>query len=81
MLAASCVFQVILPGTMAVSPGLLSVCGIMENVQKLLGVFSGLVEQGNILGITDIRRCEAYPDVPAGVWSEIFQGTVCHLWH
>ena len=57
MLAASGVFQVIFPGTLAVSPGLLPICGIMENIQNLLGVFSGLVEQGNILGITDIRRC------------------------
>src|SRR5699024_7008617 len=57
MLAASRIFQIILPGTLAVSPGLLSACEIMEYIQKLFGVFSGLVEQGNVLGITDIRRC------------------------
>ena len=57
MLAASGVFQVILPGALAVGAGLLSLCGIMENIQKLLGVLSGLVEQGNVLGIPDIGRC------------------------
>ena len=56
MLAASCVFQVILPGTLAVSAGLLPICGIMENIQKLLGVLSGLIEQRNVLGVTDIGR-------------------------
>ena len=45
MLAASCVFQVILPSTLAVSARLLPIRGIMENIQKLLGIFSGLIEQ------------------------------------
>ena len=54
MLAASGVFQVILPGTLAVGAGLLPICGIMENIQKLFGVLSGLVEQGNVLGIPNI---------------------------
>ena len=52
MLTASCVFQVIFPGTLAVIAGFLSVCGIMENNQKLLRVFSGFIE----LGLTDIGR-------------------------
>ena len=54
--AASCVFQVIFPGTLAVSPGLHPICGIMESIQKLLCVFSGLIEQRNVLGITNIGR-------------------------
>ena len=57
MFTASYVFQVIFPGALAVSSGLLSFCGIMEDIQKLLGAFSGLIEQGNILRITDIGRC------------------------
>lgn len=57
MFTASYVFQVIFPGALAVSSGLLSVRGIMEDIQKLLGAFSGLIEQGNILRITDIGRC------------------------
>ena len=52
--ATSHIFQVIFPGALAVSSGLLSVRGIMEDIQKLLGAFSGLIEQGNILRITDI---------------------------
>ena len=55
--ATSHIFQVIFPGALAVSSGLLSVRGIMEDIQKLLGAFSGLIEQGNILRITDIGRC------------------------
>jgi len=51
--ATSHIFQVIFPGALAVSSGLLSVRGIMEDIQKLLGAFSGLVEQGNILRITE----------------------------
>ena len=57
MLTASGVFQVIFPGTLTISARLLSVCGIMKSIQKLLGVFSGLIEQRNVLGITDIGRC------------------------
>lgn len=57
MFTASYVFHVIFPGALAVSSGLLSVRGIMEDIQKLLGAFSGLIEQGNILRITDIGRC------------------------
>ena len=57
MLAASGVFHIVLPGTFAVAAGLLPVRGIMENIQKLLGVLSGLIEQGNILRIPDIGRC------------------------
>lgn len=57
MLAASCVFQVIFPGALAVSAGLLPVCRIMENIQKFLGVLSGLIDQRNVLGIPDIGRC------------------------
>ena len=52
--ATSHIFQVIFPGALAVSSGLLSVRGIMEDIQKLLGAFSGLIEPGNILRITDI---------------------------
>ena len=55
-LAASCVFQVILPGTLAVSAGFLPICGIMENIQELLGILPSLIEQRNVLGITDIGR-------------------------
>lgn len=54
--AASCVFQVIFPGTFAVGSRLLSVCGIVKNIQKRFGVLPGLVEQGNTLRITDIGR-------------------------
>ena len=57
MLATSCVFQVIFPGTLAVSAWLLPIRGIMEIIQKRLGVLSGLIEKRNILGITDIGRC------------------------
>ena len=53
---ASCVFQVIFPGAFAVGSRLLSVRRIVKNVQKRFGVLSGLVEQGNILRITDIGR-------------------------
>ena len=53
---ASCVFQVIFPGAFAVGSRLLSVRGIVKNVQKRFGVLPGLVEQGNILRITDIGR-------------------------
>ena len=52
--AASCVLQVVFPGALAVGAGLLSFCRVMEHVQELLGVLSGLVEQGNVLGIPDI---------------------------
>ena len=55
--ATSHIFQVIFPGALAVSSGLLSVRGIMEDILKLLGAFSGLIEQRNILRITDIGRC------------------------
>ena len=48
---ASCVFQVIFPGAFAVGSRLLSVRGIVKNVQKLFSVLPGLVEQGNILRI------------------------------
>ena len=53
---ASCVFQVIFPGAFAVGSRLLSVRGIVKNIQKRFGVLPGLVEQGNILRITDIGR-------------------------
>ena len=48
---ASCVFQVIFPGTFAVGSRLLSVRGIVKNIQKRFGVLPGLVEQGDILRI------------------------------
>ena len=54
--ATSHIFQVIFPGALAVSSGLLSVRGIVKNIQKRFGVLPGLVEQGNILRITDIGR-------------------------
>ena len=57
MFAAFCVLQIVFPGALAVGAGLLPVRRIMENIQKLFGVLSGLVEQGNILGIPDIGRC------------------------
>ena len=53
---ASCVFQVIFPGAFTVGSRLLSVRGIVKNIQKRFGVLPGLVEQGNILRITDIGR-------------------------
>ena len=53
---ASCVFQVIFPGAFAVGSRLLSVRGIVKNIQKRFGVLPGLVEQGNILRISDIGR-------------------------
>ena len=53
---ASCVFQVIFPGAFAVGSRLLSVRGTVKNIQKRFGVLPGLVEQGNILRITDIGR-------------------------
>ena len=53
---ASCVFQVIFPGAFAVRSRLLSVRGIVKNIQKRFAVLPGLVEQGNILRITDIGR-------------------------
>ena len=56
MFTASYVFQLIFPGALAVSSGLLSVRGIVKNIQKRFGVLPGLVEQGNILRITDIGR-------------------------
>ena len=55
---ASDVFQIIHPGTLAISTGLLSICGSMKNIQKTLSVLHGLVEQGNVLGIPDIRRAQ-----------------------
>ena len=56
MFTASCVFQVIFPGAFAVGSRLLSARGIVKSVQKLFSVLPGLVEQGNILRITDIGR-------------------------
>ena len=56
MFTASCVFQVIFPGAFAVGARLLSVRGIVKNIQKRFGVLPGLVEQGNILRISDIGR-------------------------
>ena len=53
---ASCVFQVIFPGAFTVRSRLLSVRGIVKNIQKRFGVLPGHVEQGNILRITDIGR-------------------------
>ena len=55
--ATSCVFQVIFPGTLAVGARFLTIRGIMENIQKLLSVLSGLVEQRDVLRIADVRRC------------------------
>ena len=55
-IAASGVFQIILPGALAVGAGLLSLYGIMENIQKLFGVLSGFVKKGNILRIPHVRR-------------------------
>ena len=54
--ATSHIFQVIFPGAFTVGLRLLSVCGIVKNIQKRFGVLPGLVEQGNILRITDIGR-------------------------
>lgn len=34
-----------------------TICEIMENIQKLLDALSGLIEQKNVLGIPNIRRC------------------------
>lgn len=57
---ASCVFQVIFPGTFAVRSRLLSVRGIVKNIQKRFAVLPGLVEQGNILRIPRLP-CLAVP--------------------
>ena len=53
--AASDIFQIIFPGALAVGAGFLPVCRIMENIQKFFSVFSGFVEQGNILGIPNVE--------------------------
>ena len=57
MFTASCVFQVIFSGAFTVGSRLLSVRGIVKNIQKRFGVLPGLVEQRNILRISDIGRC------------------------
>ena len=56
MFAASGVFQIIFSGALAIGAGLLAIRRVMQAVQKLFCVFPGLVEQGNILRVPDMRR-------------------------
>ena len=77
MFAASAVFQIILSGALAVGAGLLPIRRVMEAVQQLFGVFSGFIEQGNILRVSDMRRrtgsvCDHGTTVAAGSGTLIF---------
>ena len=53
---ASCVFQVIFLGAFAVGSRFLFIRGIVKNLQKPFGVLPSLVEQRNVLRITDIGQ-------------------------
>lgn len=56
MFPVPCVFQVVLPGTLAVSTGLLAINRGMKIVWKFFCVFSGLVQQGHILRKPNVGR-------------------------
>ena len=57
MLAASCVFQVILAGALAAGAGLSAGGGVMKNIKEPFSMLSGLIQQGNVLRIPDVGRC------------------------
>jgi len=55
MFAASGVFQIVFSGSLAIGgAGLLVIGRFVENVQQLLRIFSGLIEQRDILRIADV---------------------------
>ena len=56
MLAAADILQVVFSSALAVCTWLLAVGRVVEKIQQLFGVFSGFIQQGNILGIPDIGQ-------------------------
>ena len=56
VLAAADILQVFFSSALAVGTWLLTVGRAMEHIQHFFSVFSGFIQQGNILGISDIGR-------------------------
>ena len=56
VLAAADILQVFFSSALAVGTWLLTVGRAVEHIQQFFSVFSGFIQQGNILGISDIGR-------------------------